>query len=64
MIGSQSGALLLKPVLTDKRALLLELVPLLGVALHDISHAVSAECDNIAQLLAPPCLPQSIRWVV
>ena len=64
MIGSQSGALLLQPVLTDQRAPLLELVPLLGVGLHDISHAVPAECDNVAQLLVPPCLSQSIRWGV
>lgn len=69
VICSQGGALVLQPVLSDQRAPLLELVPLLGVALHDISHAVSAECDNIAQLLAPSCLSPSIllegvmQWV-
>ncbi len=62
LVGSQSGALLVQPFLSDQGAPLLELVPLLGVALHDITHAVSAECHNIAQLLVPPCLLQSIHW--
>lgn len=64
VIGSESGALLVQPVLSDQGAPLLELVPLLGVALHDISHAVSAECHNVAQLLVPPCLSYSSRWGV
>ncbi len=59
VIVSQSGALVVQPVLSDQGAPLLELVPLLGVALHDISHAVSAERHNIAQLLVPACLSQS-----
>jgi len=62
VVGSQSGALVVQPFLSDQGAPLLELVPLLGVALHDITHAVSAECHNIAQLLVPPCLLQSIHW--
>ena len=48
VIGSQGGALLMQPVLSDQRAPLLQLVPLLGVPLHDISHAVPAECNDVA----------------
>ncbi len=64
VVGSQSGALVVQPFLSDQGAPLLELVPMLGVALHDISHAVSAECHDVAQLLVPPCLSQSNRCVM
>lgn len=58
-VRSQTPALLREPVLTDLCAPLLELVPLLGVALHDIGDTMSAESHHIIQLLAPPCLPHS-----
>ena len=49
-------ALLAEPVFSNHGASLLQLIPLLSVALDDICHAVTAERHHIAQLLAPPCL--------
>lgn len=52
----ESGALLAEPVFGDQGAALPKLVPLLCVALHDISHTMPAEGNHIAELFAPACL--------
>lgn len=55
-VVGQLSTLLAEPVFRHQGSPLLQLVPLLGVALDDICHAMPAECHHIAQLLAPACL--------